>query len=187
MTFEEMKDLSEEEQKALFDKIHNIRKDGKVVNFSSVYGIGAPKLSKSIGKSIKESRKLLKAYWDRNWSVKALVKDVETKTDSRGQMWLKNPLNDFWYSVRSEKDIFSTLNQGSGAFIFDLWLKNMRKRGIIPILQYHDEMLTFLKKKNREKVKEILEESMEKVNEMLNLNVVIKVDVQFGDTYADVH
>lgn len=182
--------LTEEQVQAHKDGTENhkaIRDQYKQANYSCIYGVGAPKLSKAIGKSIKDARKLIRAYWDRNWSVKALVKDIETKTDSRGQMWLKNPLNDFWYSVRSEKDIFSTLNQGSGAFIFDLWLKNMRKRGIIPILQYHDEMLTFLKKKNREKVKEILEESMEKVNEMLNLNVVIKVDVQFGDTYADVH
>lgn len=164
-----------------------IRDQYKVANYSCIYGVGAPKLSKTTGTSVKEARKLIRAYWDRNWSVKALVKDVVTKTDSRGQMWLQNPINNFWYSVRSEKDIFSTLNQGSGAFVFDLWLKKIRKRGIIPILQYHDEFLAFNKKKDRERVKRILEESMEKVNKTLNLNVEIKVDVQFGETYADVH
>ena len=102
-------------------------------------------------------------------------------------MWLLNPVSNFWYSVRSEKDIFSTLNQGTGAYIFDVWLKYITLEGLSPFLQYHDEMVVSVEKGRREEVKIIIDEAMDKVNELLKLNIKISVDVQFGDNYADVH
>ena len=42
--------------------------------------------------------------------------------DSRGGKWLINPINGHCYSLRSEKDIFSTLAQGTGSFFFDMWV-----------------------------------------------------------------
>ena len=45
------------------------------------------------------------------------------KTKSvNGSLWLFNPVSKLWYSLRAEKDIFSTLNQGTGTFCFDMWL-----------------------------------------------------------------
>jgi hypothetical protein len=35
-------------------------------------------------------------------------------------MWLYNPVSKFWYSA-IYKDIFSTLNQGTGVYCFDTW------------------------------------------------------------------
>ena len=160
----------------------------KMANYSCIYGVGAPKFSESVGCSIKEARKTIKGYWDRNWSIKQLPKDMVVKTVGE-QMWLLNPVNKFWYSIRNEKDIFSTLNQGTGAYVFDCWLKYMMMEGVIPFLQYHDEKLTLVKKEKgaREKHKNIINASMDKVNDALQLNVEITVDVQFGKTYADVH
>ena len=160
----------------------------KMANYSCVYGVGAPKFSDSVGCTVKEARKIIKGYWDRNWSIKQLPKDMVVKTVDE-QMWLLNPVNNFWYSIRAEKDIFSTLNQGTGAFVFDCWLKYMMAEGVIPFLQYHDEKLSLVKRQKgaREKHKKIIESSMEKVNNALQLNVEILVDVQFGWTYADVH
>ena len=160
----------------------------KMANYACIYGIGAPKLSKATGLTQKESKALIKAYWDRNWSIAQLPKDMIIKSIGE-QEWLLNPVNKFWYSIRSEKDIFSTLNQGTGAFVFDCWVKFMRNEGVIPFLQYHDETLSLvpLEKGARDEWKEILDESMDKVNEILELNVEIAVDVQFGKTYADVH
>lgn len=163
-----------------------VRSIYKMVNYSAIYGVGAPKLSESTGLTKREAKKLLEAYWDRNWSIKQLPKDVITKHVGE-EMWLQNPVNEFWYSVRSEKDIFSTLNQGTGAFVFDCWLKFMMNEGVIPFLQYHDEKLSLVPLGQRDKWKRIVEESMVKVNEVLRLNVDITVDVQFGKTYADVH
>ena len=163
-----------------------IRDIYKVANYSCIYGVGAAKLSKTVGITVREAKKLIKSYWDRNWSIQQLPQDITTKVVD-DQMWLQNPVNQFWYSVRSERDIFSTLNQGTGAFVFDIWLKFMMNEGVIPFIQYHDEKVSLVEIGREEEVKEIVEEAMVKVNELLNLNVEIGVDVQFGASYADVH
>jgi DNA polymerase I-like protein with 3'-5' exonuclease and polymerase domains len=177
------------------DKVQEMKEAGtlkpirdmyKMANYSCIYGVGAPKLADSIGISRKEAKKLIEAYWTRNWSIKQLPKDMKTKVVGE-QMWLLNPVNNFWYSIRNEKDIFSTLNQGTGAFVFDCWVKMMRAEDVVPFLQYHDEVLCLLKEEDKDKVETILHESMSKVNKSLDLNVEITVDVQFGNSYADVH
>jgi len=164
----------------------DIRSMYKQANYSCIYGIGAPKLSKAIGKTQKEAKKLISDYWNRNWSIKHLPKDITTKMVN-DQMWLQNPVNKFWYSVRSEKDIFSTLNQGTGSFVFDIWLKYMASNGLNPILQYHDEHLSLSKIGCRAQTKKIIKDSIKQANEVLRLNVEIEVDTKFGNSYADVH
>lgn len=88
-----------------------IRKKAKIVNFSAVYGVGAAKMHLTTKMPIEQCQLLLKTYWERNKAVKKVVKSVKVKTVNN-QMWLFNPVSKFWYSLRFEKDIFSTLNQG---------------------------------------------------------------------------
>ena len=163
-----------------------IRDIYKMANYSCIYGVGATKLATATGLTVKEAKEVIEKYWDRNWSIKQLPKDMITKTVG-DQQWLLNPLNKFWYSIRAEKDIFSTLNQGTGAYVFDCWVKIMMARGIIPFLQYHDEKLSLCPIGKEEEFEQILHDSMSDVNELLRLNIDITVDVQFGNSYADVH
>lgn len=158
----------------------------KTANYSCVYGIGVAGLSRATGLSKKEAAQLREDYWERNWSIVDMGEDVITKV-IHNQMWLINPVNQYWYSVRNNKDIFSTLNQGTGAFVFDLWIKFMNAQGLYPFIQYHDEVLLNIRPGEEQSVKEILDSCMKRVNKTLSLNVEIKVDVQFGKTYADVH
>lgn len=104
-------EMSSEEQSKEVKRISGVRKDSKQVNFSAVYGVGPPKLSLTTGWTITKSTLLLDIYWKRNWSVKRVAKDTIHKTVN-GQMWLWNPVSQLWYSLRWEKDKFSTLNQG---------------------------------------------------------------------------
>lgn len=183
-----MMNLSEEEQKNLFTELSAKRHLAKTTNYSATYGVGAAKLAKTTDKTIQEAKKVLEGYWKRNWSVRKLAEDQYVKT-VQGQMWQRNPLNGFYYSLRYDKDRFSTLNQGGATFIFDCWVFNMRQRGIIPIMQYHDEILCLVKKQEgeRERVTAILKESVQKVNRQLKLLREMDVDVKFGNNYADVH
>lgn len=61
------------------------------------------------------------------------------------QKWLFNPISKLWMFLKAEKDRFSTLNQSSGVWVFDTWVKFVResleKDNIYVILQYHDEIL----------------------------------------------
>ena len=163
-----------------------LRKNYKVVNYSATYGVGAPTLSRTTGLSQKECKELLEAFWSRNWSIEKVASGVRTK-ELFGSMWLFNPVSKFWYSLRGEKDRFSTLNQGTGVFCFDSWVAVCRKNGIQSIGQFHDEIIALVKEGDEDVTKSTMEQAIEKVNEKLNLNVPLGVDAQFGKTYAHIH
>lgn len=111
MSLEQLKELPYSNQKALYIFLNERRGDAKVVNFSSVYGVGAAKMSLKTGWPIKKSKSLIEAYWKKNWSVKTVASECYVKTVDN-QMWLYNPVSRMYYSLRADKDRFSTLNQG---------------------------------------------------------------------------
>lgn len=169
--------------------IHKVRKMFKPVNYSAVYGIGKEKLSREIGKTQKETKALLDAYWERNHAVKT-VADPQNNTIvylRNGEMWLWNPIAHLFYSLRYEKDIFSTLNQGTGAFVFDTWVKHARGMGIRFCGQFHDEHISPVTDGKQDEHQKKLQEALDKTNEELMLNVEIGMDCQFGNTYAEIH
>lgn len=169
-----------------FKKIKKVRKKFKPVNYSAVYGVGVPKLSRTTGMIPSEAKVLLEAYWDRNWAVKQFAKDQKVKTVA-GQMWVRNPVNGFWYTLRYEKDIFSTLNQGTGAYCFDQWVAHYLTRSPNILGQFHDESINQVTKGNEREHESILRWAIDKVNEKLKLNIKLDIDVQFGYRYADIH
>jgi len=111
MTFEEMKNLPEQEQKRIFSKIKDVRQKAKTVNFSATYKVGAETLARNGGFKLSFAKKLLETFWKRNKAILDVEKSLEIK-EIGNQKWLKNPVSGFWYSLRAEKDKFSTLNQG---------------------------------------------------------------------------
>ena len=163
-----------------------LRKNYKVVNYSATYGVGSSTLSRNTGMNKEEATVLLEAFWSRNWSVDKVANTVRTK-DLFGSMWLLNPVSKFWYSLRSDKDKFSTLNQGTGVFCFDSWVSLCRRYGIKTIGQFHDEIIALVPEGNEEQTKATMEQAIENLNNNLELNVPLGVDAQFGKTYADIH
>jgi len=164
-----------------------VRNIFKPANYAGVYGVRELTLSRSTGMSVAKCKDLLDAYWQRNWSVNKIAKAQFIKTLKDGSMYLKNPVSGFYYSLRYEKDTFSTLNQGTGVFVFDLWVMKCRDKGVKFSLQYHDEHLSYVPLGKEEEHKKLLEEAMREVNETLKLNVEITSDIQFGESYAAVH
>ena len=163
-----------------------LRKNYKVVNYSATYGIGAAKLARGTGMSIKEAKALLDAFWSRNWSVEAVAKSLRVR-ELFGSMWLYNPVSHFWYALRSDKDRFSTLNQGTGVFCFDTWVALCRKSGIKTIGQFHDEIIALVEDGKQDEVAAILHGAAAKLNEKVKLNVPLGCDAQFGKTYGEIH
>lgn len=166
--------------------LKSLRKNYKVVNYSATYGVGAPTLSRNTGMPRKDAQKLLDAFWSRNWSVEEVASKVKTKQAFDG-MWLQNPVSKFWYSLRSEKDRFSTLNQGTGVFCFDSWVKLCVEQGIHTVGQFHDEVIAVVEKGREEETKVKMVKAIDQLNDNLRLNVPLGVDAQFGKTYADIH
>jgi DNA polymerase I-like protein with 3'-5' exonuclease and polymerase domains len=85
------------------------------------------------------------------------------------------------------KDKFSTLNQGTGVYCFDMWIMEWRKKEPQLTAQFHDEACMIIPEGYEKKYEKILRKAVKKVNNKLNLNIKLDIDVQFGKTYADVH
>jgi len=167
-------------------KFGAIRKIYKAVNYASVYGAGGPRVAITAGVSEADGYKLVEAYWKRNWAVKAIAEEQKVK-QCNGRKWLFNPVSKFWYTLRHDKDRFSTLNQGTGVFCFDTWVKHV-KAGKVPIIgQFHDEIVCLVRKGKREKLTKFLHECMDKVNKELKLNRELDCSVDFGDAYSEIH
>jgi hypothetical protein len=108
-----------------------------------------------------------------------------TKAES---LWLLNPVNRFWYSLRYPKDIFSTLNQGTGTYCFDVWVGNFRRKRPQLTGQMHDEVILCKEKDlDRDIFVRLLKHAVQRANKQLKLNRKLDVDIQFGSTYADIH
>jgi hypothetical protein len=169
-------------------ELKNLRKNFKVVNYSATYGIGAAKLSRETGMTVSESKKLLDAYWARNWSVSKFSQDNLKKVKKiNGQMWVQNPVSKFWHTLRYEKDVFSTLNQSTGAYCFDRWVALYLTARPNIVGQFHDESINLVKKGEEKHHTEVLTSAIKKLNEQLNLNVKLGIDVQYGQKYSEIH
>jgi DNA polymerase I-like protein with 3'-5' exonuclease and polymerase domains len=169
-----------------YKRIHAIRKKAKVVTYSAMYGVGKSKLARTTGMAELEAAKLLEAFWKINWAVQEVAKNAEVKTVN-GQMWVKNPVNGFWYNLRYAKDVWSTLNQGTGAYCFDQWVAHYLTRRSNIIGQFHDESINRIRKGEEKEHESVLRWAIAKVNEKLKLNIRLDIDVQFGENYAQVH
>ena len=163
-----------------------LRKNYKVVNYSATYGVGAAKLARETGMKQGEAKKLLDAFWSRNWSIEKVASSLRTR-ELFGSMWLQNPVSGFWHSLRSDKDRFSTLNQSTGVYCFDSWVKECRGMGLETIGQFHDEVIVLTKEGDEDKVENIMSMGIDNVNHTVNLNVPLGIDVQFGPNYSEIH
>lgn len=185
-SLEEMMASSESEQKKIFDRLKGIRSVAKNGNYACQYGAGAPRIALTAGVPEKIAKKVHKAYWDKNWAIKKVAEGQTIKV-VKGQMWLKNPVSGFWYSLRYEKDIFSTLIQGTASYVFDLWLQEFRKKRPQLTATFHDECVLCIKLGSRDKAEKLLRDAIKAVNDNIKLNRELDIDVQFGNRYSDIH
>lgn len=109
-----------------YDALTLIRASGKTTNYACQYGAGVATIAKAAKVDMFTAEKLHAGYWELNWSIKTIASSTEVVSTSIGQ-WQWNPISKMYYSLRSEKDRFSTLVQGSGAFVLDIWLFQVQK------------------------------------------------------------
>lgn len=174
------------ETQELFNEVKKKRYDFKTVNYAAIYGAGISRMSRESGMPSQKCKILLDAYWQKNWSVRKVAKALITKQIGR-QMWLYNPVSKFWYSLRYQKDKFSTLNQGTGVYCFDFWVREARLTGLEMCGQFHDEVVLPVPVGREKIVSTLLTNAIDKVNDRLRLNRDLSIDIQYGMNYAQVH
>ena len=179
-----------DDQKENMKRIKKIRGSAKTVNFSATYGAGAPKIAETLKCDLAFAETLHRTYWKRNAAVKQTAKDATVKTVF-GQKWIYNPISKLWLFLKADKDRFSTLNQSSGVYFFDTWVKHVRRglkeRNLLICMQYHDEILLYCKKVHKDFVDKVLAEAMKAANNECKLNVELGFSIDWGTSYADCH
>lgn len=102
-------------------------------------------------------------------------------------------------SLKTEKDIFSTTVQGSGAFLLDLWLQYIFKLretgeyniegGLRLVATAHDEQLQKFQdvEGNEAEVKRLLDDALALANKFLKVEIPFGCDTQFGYKYSQIH
>ena len=183
MSKEEVVQYRENPTPALKNKRHG----AKTTNYSCTYGAYPPKIARSANIPLSEAQVLWEAYWKRNWSIKKIAEDAIVHELKDGSKWLYNPVSQLFYSLRYEKDRFSTLNQGTGAYCFDVWLGYVLAERKQLTAQFHDEGVWMVPKGYEEQMKELLLRSIDKANEFLQLNRRLDISIQFGENYGDIH
>lgn len=174
------------EHSPLYKALKKVRATGKKVNYTAVYGAGDAAVARAAGVSLHEGKVLREKYWKRNWAVIAIAEEQIVKT-CNGSKWLFNPVSELWYSLRYEKDRFSTLNQGTGVWAFDCWVKHVRDGGPPICGQFHDEWIATVKVGQRARLQRHVDSAIRKTNEELKLNRELGCSLQFGLSYADIH
>ena len=183
--------LTESQQKD-FDRINLIRASGKTTNYACQYGAGVATIARAAKVDYMTAEKLHAGYWELNWSIKAIASSTTVIDTSTGK-WQWNPISEMYYSLRSDKDRFSTLIQGSGAFVLDIWLfqvqKLCREAGVPFRLlgQFHDELILEIDEGMELQYQEIVTGALSNVNGILKLNRDLDCEVKFGKTYAEIH
>lgn len=182
ITEEQMAKYKSGEDKSI-KPIRDIFKNG---NYACQYGAGPPRLALTSDLPLAKAEFVHATYWKKNWAIKVVADEQTVKTIS-GQMWLQNPINGFWYSLRYKKDIFSTLVQGSASYVFDLWVMKFREKRNQLTGQFHDEVVLCIKIGNQDKARKLLSDAIDEVNAEIKLNRELAIDIQFGERYSDIH
>lgn len=162
------------------------RHAAKQVNYSCTYGVTPAGLVRNTGMPLYEATKLHTTYWKRNWSIQAIADNCVVKSVN-GKKWLFNPVSELWYELRYEKDRFSTLNQGTGVWCFDTWVKYLRQKSVPICAQMHDEVCACIKLGFRDRVGSIFKWAIDQTNLELGLNRELGISIDFGNSYAAVH
>ena len=194
---DELLSKSDSEKKALIKHISEVRGKGKGTNYSCQYGAGAATVARTAGVSLTIGKALVKAYKKVNWSIEKIAASQKVKKTSFGDYQL-NPFNGIWYSLKTEKDRFSTLVQGTGAYVLDIWLKyqfNLRdadqygfsSEGVKLLATFHDEQIVEFEDGFEKSVCTLMKDALAKVNKTFKLEIPFDCDVQFGKKYSDIH
>lgn len=188
--------MSKIERGAKIKALSKVRSAGKGANYSLQFGAGALTVSRAANVPMKVANRLVEAYRGRNWSIESISKEQKDKRTSYGRYQL-NPFNGIWYNLKNDKDKFSTLVQGTGSYVFDLWMLNLlrlredKKYGMVGRLDllgsWHDEYIGELLEVDKEACKQITLDAIMCANENLKLEIPFSVDVQFGDNYSQIH
>jgi DNA polymerase-1 len=174
------------------------REIAKRVNYATIYGVSAFRLSKELGIPQKEAQQYLDKYFARYPRVKEFIEEKIHEAESQG--YATTILNRRRYlphitsrdhNLRSydQRNAINTPIQGSSADLMKLAMLRVYekiKAGEIKadmLLQIHDELLFELDEAEVERAAPLIKETMERV---MALRVPLKVDIKVGENWEEI-
>lgn len=181
----------------LAEVTHEMRSRAKAVNFGIVYGISDFGLAKQLDVGRKEAAGYIESYFARYTGVKKYMEDIVAKAREQGYvstlMGRRRYLPDIRHSnfnLRSfaERTAINTPIQGTAADIMKKAMIDVERaleqagcRSRI-LLQVHDELVLEVTEDERERVAELVRETMQAA---ASLEIPLLADVNFGKNWAE--
>ncbi|WP_100399849.1 DNA polymerase I [Bacillus sp. FJAT-44742] len=175
----------------------DMRRSAKAVNFGIVYGISDYGLSQSLGITRKEAQEFIDRYLESYPKVKEYMENSKEEAREKGfvttLMHRRRYLPDITsrnFNRRSfaERTAMNTPIQGTAADIIKKAMVDVSERMEQEkvksrlLLQVHDELIFEVPSEELEIMKELVTEEMEQT---ISLEVPLKADVSYGDTWYD--
>lgn len=181
----------------LAEVTHEMRSRAKAVNFGIVYGISDFGLAKQLDVGRKEAAGYIESYFARYTGVKKYMEDIVAKAREQGYvstlMGRRRYLPDIRHSnfnLRSfaERTAINTPIQGTAADIMKKAMidveRALEQAGCKSriLLQVHDELVLEVTEDERERVAELVRETMQAA---ASLEIPLLADVSFGKNWAE--
>ncbi|MBN1365567.1 MAG: DNA polymerase I [Syntrophaceae bacterium] len=177
----------------------DMRRQAKVINFGILYGMSAFGLAKELGVSVKTAQEYIEGYFQRYKKVRIYLDGI--LEDARRNGYVCTLLNRRRYlpelkskipSVRqfAERMAINTPIQGTAADLIKVAMVNIadllkkKKLSTRLIMQVHDELVLEAPVKEKEEVMVLVKKEME---EVVKLNVPLKVEIASGKNWDEAH
>ena len=175
-----------------------MRRSAKAINFGIIYGISDFGLSQNIGTTRNVAKQYISAYFDKypkiNEYIQKNVDDCKNLGYAKtfmNRIRIVPEINSSNYNLRQfgERVAMNMPLQGGASDIIKLAMINVfnrfneKKLKSKLMLQVHDELVVDVQKDELEQVCEILKEEMENV---VQLDVELKVDIEYGRNWKNI-
>jgi len=177
----------------------DMRRAAKVINFGIIYGMGPQRLARELEIPIAEAERYISSYFARYAGVRAYMSRIQAEARQRGYVTTllgrRRTFPDLASPHRgvaqaAERAAANTPIQGSAADLIKMAMVAIDRRLLREdvraglILQVHDELVFEVAVGERERVGEVVRQEMEGV---YPLKVPLKVDLGWGNTWAEAH
>jgi DNA polymerase-1 len=178
----------------LEDVTSDLRRAAKAVNFGIAYGQGAYGLAETLGITRTESKEIIDKYFKRFKGVRQYMDETVEQAKSRGYVETLFGRRRYMDELKSnnpamrsfgERAAINAPVQGSASDIMKLAMIDLYMNVSIPaLLQVHDEIIFECPDQQLEDQSQLIASIMENV---VQLNVPLKVNVSWGKSWDDAH
>jgi len=177
----------------------DMRRQAKIINFATIYGVSPFGLSRQADISIQDAAEFIKKYFETYPGFEKYVKDTIAYAREHGHvktlLGRRRPLPDINSDAKfrregAERVAINTPIQGTSADMIKVAMIDIqrelerRKMKTLMIMQVHDELVFEVPEAEKEEAADLVRARMEGALELL---VPIVVDIGWGGNWAEAH